>query len=220
VTVSARLVRYTVAVLVVAAAVTYFVTREGEKDPDSLRPGVLRHEKLIAQCMHRHGFEYTVSVPPDVVIEEARRKGRPIADIPTNPNDAIVGALSPARQQAWGDALFGTETSNGCYYGTYRAAWGVDLGDAAADAEKHQARVKADRAVRSAEQEYVRCMSRRGYQVTTTEDIHAVVGREVERLGDSGAEAFVRAANTAHETCVRPYRTVFDQAYLRHSARS
>lgn len=212
-TVSARLVRYTVVVLVVAAAVTYLATRDGGRDPDTLRPGVLRHEKLIAQCMHRHGFEYTVSVPPDVVIEEARRKGRPIADVPTNPNDAVVGALSPARQQAWGDALFGTENSTGCYYGTYRAAWGVDLGDAAAAGEKHQSRVKSDPAVRSAEQEYVRCMSGRGYRVTTTEDIHAVVGRQVERLGSSGAEAFARAANTAHESCVRPYRTAYDRVY-------
>jgi hypothetical protein len=217
VTVSARLVRYSVAVLVVAAAVTFLATREGDDEKESLRPGVLRHEKLIAACMRRHGFEYTVSVPPDVVVEEARRKGRPIADVPTNPNDAIVGALSPARQQAWGDALFGTDTSAGCYYGTYRAAWGVDLGDAAADAEKHQARVKADPTVRSAEQTYVRCMSGRGYRVATTEDIHALVGRQVERLGNSGAEAFARAASTAHEGCVRPYRTAYDRAYVKHS---
>ena len=172
-----------------------------------------------------------MSLPNDVVAEEAGRaaaqQGRDaraaIRDAqrqaPPDPNDVLVGKLPPDRQLAWGDALYGNDTSPGCYYETYKAAWGVDLGTAAARGEDHLARVKADPAVRAAERTYVDCMAARGYQVATAEDIFALIGRQRDALEATAAEEFARSATAAHDTCAGPYQKVFDTVYTRLSAR-
>jgi hypothetical protein len=91
----------------------------------------------------------------------------------------------------------------------------VDLGPAAARGEDHLARVTSDPAVRAALGVYVGCMAARGYRVTSTDDIFGLVGRQRDNLDDAAAEAFARSADAAHEDCVAPYRTVFDQVYTR-----
>jgi hypothetical protein len=230
--ISARVIALSVCGTIAIAVVTFFATAGGaESDSTSLRPLVLKHETLIADCMHHNGFDYVVSVPTDVVAAEAANKaaqngqdkhaaiGDAQRHAPANPNDALVAKLSPERQQAWGDALFGTDTSTGCYYGTYQEAWGVDLGAAAARGEQHLARVKADPAVKAAERRYIDCMAARGYRVTTTEEIFGQVAQQRETVDNTAAEALTESATAAHTACVGPYSQVFDEAYVRLNPR-
>lgn len=217
--------------LVVAAAMVLSTGCGSGDEPSSLRTSVLAHEKLIAECMHRHGFEYTVAVPPDVVAAEAReaaaKKGHDglaaadeaMRNAPPNPNDTLLANLPPERQQAWGDALHGTATTPGCYIETYQAAWGVNPADAAARGEQHVARVKADPAVQAAERGYVECMVARGFDVKTTEDVFPQVAQQRESLDHASGEVLTRKAEAAHEACIGPYREVYDKAYLRLSPR-
>lgn len=171
----------------------------------SLRPQVLKHEELIAGCMHRNGFSYTVAVPADLVIAEERRAGKSleqaIADRPANPNDAMLATLPEAQQKAWGDTLYGTDTTEGCYYKTYQAAWGQNLADVAAKGEELKAKVEADPAVKTAFRTYVDCMRGKGFRVNSLDGAYAL-----------GAEA-----EKAHDQCVPAYETVYDEVYLKRS---
>ncbi|MFS8096513.1 hypothetical protein LFM09_05170 [Lentzea alba] len=172
---------------------------------DPVRRQVLKHEELIATCMHRNGFDYVVAVPVDLAVQEARRAGKPleqaIAERPTNPNDTLLAALPADRQAAWGDALYGTDTTAGCFNETYREAWGKGLEDLSEKSEQLVAKVQADPSVKKALSAYVECMRGKGFRVSSPDGVY--------ELGE--------AAEPAHAECVKPYETVYDKAYLKHS---
>ena len=137
------------------------------------------------------------------------------ASAPPDPNQALVGALPPDRQQAWGDALYGDDTWEGCYYATYAQAWGENLDQQAQQGEAAAAKVRTDPTVRAAERTYVTCMSARGYRVSGTEDVHRLIGEAGDRLDAAAAEEYEKAANAAHTSCLAPYQKAYDAAYLR-----
>lgn len=229
---SARtVVKVSIVAAVAVGAVTLFAHGSGavSHPAPSLRTTVLKHQKLIAECMHRRGFDYIASVPSDVAAEEsgqsAAQHGRDARaatiaaarGAPADPNDALVGKLPPPQQQAWGDALFGTDDAPGCYDQTYKAAWGVDLAEVAARGEKLVTRVKADPAVQAAQHAYADCMAGHGYHVTTTDDVYQLVGQQSEHLDAEAAAALQDAANSAHTSCMAPYNTVYNTVYRRLS---
>jgi hypothetical protein len=212
-----------------AVAVTpHLVASSGRGDgPSAVARTALRHESLIADCMHGRGFDYAVALPRDVTVEEVRRAAvrqhrdpkaamaRAEASAPPDPNRAVVGALPPDRQQAWGDALYGDDGWPGCYYATYERAWGESLDRQAQQGETLAARVRADPAVRVAERTYLDCMAARGYRVSGTDDVYRLIGEAGDRLDAAGAEEYEKAANAAHTTCLAPYQNAYDTAYLR-----
>jgi hypothetical protein len=187
----------------------------------------LHHESLIADCMRGRGFDYAVAVPRDVAVEEARRAAvrrhrdpkaavaRAEASAPPDANEAVVRALPTDRQRAWGDALYGDDTWQGCYYATYAQAWGESLDRQAQQGEALAAKVRADPAVRAAERTYVNCMAGRGYQVTGTDDVHRLIGEAGDRLDADAADEYEKAANAAHTACLAPYQIAYDTAYRR-----
>jgi hypothetical protein len=212
-----------------AVAVTlHLATSPGRGDGHSaLARTALRHESLIADCMRGRGFEYAVAVPRDVAVEEARRAAvrqyqdpksavaRAQASAPPDPNEAQVGALPLDRQQAWGDALYGDDTWQGCYYVTYEQAWGERLDRQAQQGEALLAKVRAEPTVQAAERTYLTCMSARGHGVDGTDDVYRLIGEARERLDAAGANEYEKAANSAHNACVAPYQKAYDAAYLR-----
>lgn len=169
-----------------------------------MRRQVLKHEQLIADCMHRNGFEYVVAVPVDLVVQEARRSGKDldtaIAERPEDPNDAVLAKLPEDRQMAWGDALYGTDSKRGCYDETYKTAWGKDMQDLSDKADQIAALVQSDPTVQKALQTYVECMRGKGFRVSSPDGVH--------ELGDK--------AQQAHDECVKPYETAYDTAYLKY----
>lgn len=213
-------------VAVATVAVTsYLVTTPGRGDgPSALAGTALHHESLIAECMRGRGFDYSVAVPRDVAIEEARRAAVRLhrdpksavaqaqASTPPDPNQSRVGALRPEQQQAWGDALYGDDTWEGCYYTTYAQAWGESLDRQAQQGDTSAAKVRADPAVQAAERTYLGCMSARGYGVSRIDDVYRLIGEADEKQG--------KAANAAHTACFAPYQQAFDAAYLRLAHRN
>jgi hypothetical protein len=169
-----------------------------------VRRQVLKHEELIADCMHRNGFEYVVAVPVDLAVQEARRSGKDldtaIAERPEDPNDEVLKKLSEERQNAWGDALYGTETTQGCYDATYKSAWGKDMEALSDKADQIVAKVQADPNVQQALKTYVECMRGNGFRVSSPESIY--------ELGEK--------AQKSHDECVKPYDTAYDKAYLKY----
>lgn len=96
--------------------------------------------------------------------------------LPTNPNDAIVRSLSPEQQEQYADAYWGSSTTDGCYYLTYKEAWGVDIRtlnrvaeDKLVEAERL---IAADPRIVVARAEFVDCMNRRGYDFTSVDQIN------------------------------------------------
>jgi hypothetical protein len=217
------------AVAAAAATVTlHFVAAPSQGDgPSALAGTALHHESLIASCMRGRGFDYAVAVPRDVAVEEARRAAvrqhrdpkaavaRAEASAPPDPNEAVVGALPADRQQAWGDALYGNDTWQGCYYATYAQAWGEGLDRQAQQGEALAATVRADPTVRAAERTYLSCMAGRGYPVSGTDDVYRLTGEAGDRLDAAAADEYEKAANAAHISCLAPYQKAYDTAYRR-----
>lgn len=193
----------------------------------SLRATALQHERLIAACMRERGFEYAAAVPSSVLVEEARHAAAEAgrdeitavrqaqARAKPDPNVAMVAELTPERQVAWGDALHGVGADAGCFYGTYRAAWGVDLGEVVAKGRREDDRVRADPSVRAAEATYRACMSARGFPVADTRDLPNVVERRRHGLDAGAADRLRGAAEAAQGACLPPYQQMFDQTTLR-----
>ncbi|MEV6240384.1 hypothetical protein [Lentzea sp. NPDC051838] len=186
-----------------AALLLLALTACGAQD-DPVRRQVLKHEELIADCMHRNGFEYIAAVPVDLAVQEARRSGKDldtaIAERPEDPNDAVLANLSEERQNAWGDALYGTETTPGCYNETYKSAWGRDMRELSDKGDQIVAKVQADPNVQKALKTYVDCMRGNGFRVSSPDSIY--------ELGEK--------AQKSHDECVKPYDTAYDKAYLKY----
>ena len=232
--VSSRTVKRTAVVAVVLAAfgtiAALTTSASGADKADPSHAAVLKQEQLIAECMRGRGFDYVATMPKDVVMEDALRaavrEGRDVGEalrqaqarMPEDPNKKLVGSLPPQRQQLWGDALWGNGTTVGCFSETFSSAWGVDLDQAVIEGEQTVARVKVDPAVVAAERVYAGCMTGHGYPVTTTDDIHGVVGRQAENLDATGAEDLSTRAYAAHNACFAPYREVFNRVHRRLGA--
>jgi hypothetical protein len=189
----------------------------------TLRTSVMAHERLIATCMHQRGFEYVVAVPADLILQEAKERaeatpGAPTAEpsVPPDPNDAIVAKLTPARQDAYQAAYWGTGTADqGCYYGTYAQAWGRSVDQAIGEGDRLVARVVSDRRVVRALARYVSCMDGRGLVVTDTDTIGSL--EDEVRAGpgtDLDKDRRVRAMEAADDACSAPYSATYNTVYL------
>jgi hypothetical protein len=223
-------VRVAAACLLAAAAIPVAAcgTRTVEVDT-ALRDKVLAHERLIADCMHDRGFDYTVGVPRSLLAEEARRRAeaeggdvdavtrQALAQAP-DPNDEVLTRMSPSQQAKWGDALWGDGGHTGCYDSTYARAWGVSLDDLAVKGQEFLAEVEKDPAMAPAVREYVRCMAKRGHTLSHPRDVEATIGREAAKLDEAAAEAYGSKAMADHQTCVAPYDRKLAETYDRLSA--
>lgn len=222
-------IRIAAACLLTAAAIPVAACGAPASGADSgLRDTVLRHERLIAECMKERGFEYVVGLPSSVLAEEARQQAKAEggdahaavekaqADA-VNPNEATLAALSPEQQARWGDALWGDANRRGCYDHTYAAAWGVSPGDLTSQAEALLAKAKADPAVVAAAGEYVSCMAARGHTLDHPDNLETMIGRNAERLDEQAAEAYGTAVLADHEVCAGPYNKALAEAYERLS---
>jgi len=224
-------VKVVIVTAVVVGAVMLFNHGSSAVSPPKspLRATTLKHQQLIAACMHTQGFDYIAAVPPGVVADEAgqaaAQQGRDVraAEIaaarnaPPDPNAALVGKLSPQQQKAWGDALYGTDSTPGCYDRTYKAAWGADLDTVAARGQDLVNRVKADPAVQEAQRAYDDCMANHGYHVTTTDDVNQLVDQQSEHLDADAAAALRTDADSANKSCIAPYDNVYNQVYRKLS---
>ena len=199
------------------------------EQPSLIRDQVLRHEQLVADCMKERGFEYAVTVPGDLLVEEARAAaeadGRDIRaaveqasaarGTSPSPNELLVAGLEPRQQQAWGDALWGTDDTAGCMDSTLQAAARVDVEAGLRRAEAILAQAKSDPTVQSAERTYVACMTTQGYAVTSVDGIHEYVGRRAEVLSEEAGQKLTDTAYARHDACVRPYNQTFNATHLR-----
>ena len=118
----------------------FFTVGQGGQPSDADREAAandFRHsEQLVADCMHQQGFQYiprdyneaidakvknteAFDLPPD---QYAERWGYGIstidpsqfkAEVPDDPNSAIVEALSPAARSAYETSMYGFDTSEG-----------------------------------------------------------------------------------------------------------
>lgn len=180
-------------------------------DPDAsqeqFRRWEMRQQELIATCMANQGFEYVPAVTPSSIIgvafdEEqfAREQGFGIStrydavdeNDPsgrwTDPNEAIVTAMSESERNAYYEGLYGAETeleagaeeSDATFWG------GGCQGEAAQEVFGQaeaifseleplltdlQERVDADPRMTDADQGWTACMSDRGYQYESADDI-------------------------------------------------
>lgn len=182
-----------------------------EGSESAFRTTVLAHEVAIAECMADRGFEYVASIPADVLLEEARAaaeaEGRDLeealeeVDLPEDPNEAIIAALPADRAEAYADAYWGTDGSNGCYYSTYEQAWGVDIRSLGSDLDEHlpavEAEIASDERVVAAKEAFLECMAREGYAFDRVEDVRSYEGRQtaatVQRINGPGGGSDVPA---------------------------
>jgi hypothetical protein len=221
--------------IIIAVAATVGLAVALLRTPDTARPDAtqvmrdtsLAHERLIADCMRQQGFDYTAAVPADVAVEAARHAANAAgADVAAavrdaqrqagpDPNDAVLAAMTPQRQAAWGDALYGTATTPGCYYGTYKAAWGVDPLTLGTQGEQLTARVEADPAVRAALTTYLACMADRGFAVADAFDLPNVVERRGTGRTDAEVTRLRADAEAAQALCLPAYQRVYDDATRR-----
>lgn len=180
-------------------------------DPDAsqeqFRRWEMRQQELIATCMANQGFEYVPAATPSSIIgvafdEEqfAREQGFGIStrydaideNDPsgqwTDPNEAIVAAMSESERNAYYEGLYGAETGleagaeesdatfwgGGCQGGAAQEVFGQaeaifsELEPLLTDLQE---RVDADPRMADADQGWTACMSDRGYQYESADDI-------------------------------------------------
>ncbi|WP_349879509.1 hypothetical protein ABIH81_06720 [Micromonospora sp. HUAS YX12] len=220
----------TVAALIAAtvgASIFLQPAAHGEK-PSSLRDQVLRHEQLVADCMKSRGFDYSVGVPRDLIVEEARAaaeaKGGDVKaavieateasrNHASDPNELIVAQLSPERQRAWGDALWGTDESSGCFDSTLQAAARVDLDAGLERAEAIFAQAKSDPSVQAAENDYLACMAAHRHQIRSIDSFYEYVGLQAEKLSTEAGQELSDAAYAHHADCSKPYNERFNDVH-------
>lgn len=168
---------------------------------DDAAQAATRMEELIAACMSEQGFEYVPSTsgyqfvdtaafdPPPGTREFAEQYGYGFATLPegtyvssepgTNPNDAIMGAMSQEELAAYTRALLGDDAADGasdgevelggCTRSARNEVWGDrDTDPVRADLEDEIARIDAeaapmDPAVAAAASQWSECMSDAGY---------------------------------------------------------
>ena len=213
-------------------------------DPEEQRAYYARREQrvqeLIAVCMVEEGFEYIPAVRPipDVAFEDfeseefARERGFGITtsfgddqaalfggDDWTDPNQAIVDALSDSARQAYYDTLYqppepaGSETDpdtgeeveiyeggygGGCSGQAYEEVYAFDSLDEIyeqLDVESMYERLEADPRVQAMSEEWSQCMGDRGYDYEDPEAMYESVytdfqARLEEIVGSSGGFGF------------------------------
>ena len=163
------------------------------------RTQVLAQQQRIADCMKARGFAFTVAVPNDVVLDEAfqaavaaDKTGADLeaamtqarAALPADPNEAVVAALTAARQAAWNDAYSGTDTQQGCFEpGVSMSA--ADLGQLDADSARADAALAAARQSPDGQEAlslYHLCMQEQGHDVPDPETFAAQLQEQIEAL--------------------------------------
>lgn len=198
-------------------------------DPEQARAYYERQERrvqeLIARCMAEEGFEYipaarpvpAIAVGPEDQVEFARERGFGITtyfgeeDLGfgggeewTDPNQAIVEALSDSERQAYYDTLWappepaGTETDpetgevtevyegaygQGCQGQAYEEVFDEDeLNEVyeQLDLESMWERIEADPRVRELYGEWSGCMGDRGYGYDAPEDLYESVFEDLQ----------------------------------------
>lgn len=216
-----------------------------ERELDSIDAKVMRHEQLIAECMAGKGWEYIPSMPRDVIIERQKRladaEGRAYdpktAELPDDPNTAIVARLSEADRNArsnayWGDIQEGG-SDPGCYQSTYKQAWGSIPGDHDPDAQQRlaeaEAAIAADERVIAALADFVNCMASRGFPVSGLHDIFRQYDTRVDALAEElrakgedpdrspqmkRLRAEQRTAYQAYSECEVAYNTVENEVRM------
>lgn len=188
------------------------------------------HEQLIATCMSERGFEYVVAMPADATADIARQEAviagedgesayqQAVAAAPDDPNDALVAALPEDGQAVWVDALYGTDTTAGCYDLTYEEAWGTDYEQLTQEMADFNARVSAEPDVIAAVDVYADCMGAAGYAVPHPDGVEDNIAEQVAGLDAEAAQTYGDAMYAAHQTCVGPYEEAFSTAYDRLAA--
>lgn len=209
-----------------------------EREFQEVEERLMEHEELIAECMGERGWEYIPALPSDAIIERehalAEAAGREPADpeeldLPDDPNEAIIAALSDPEKEARADAYWGDRdrggTDPGCYASTYEHAWGFDPFDSEVEEQvlDMEAALQADSRVVEAREEYVECVADEGYEVSGTGDLFEhYIAREEElsarRDTESDTDALGEdwdalqtekyAAFEAHDRCIVAYDEV------------
>ncbi|MFE9206912.1 hypothetical protein [Micromonospora sp. NPDC007230] len=209
----------------IGASVLFQPSAHGE-EPSEVRDQVLRHQQLVAECMESRGFEYVATVPGDLIIEEARAAAEATGsdvkaaveeasqNLPPDPNELHVATLEPGQQQAWGDALWGTDSLEGCYDSTLETASRVDLEAELDRAQSILDQVESDPSVQGAEAEYLTCMAAHGYSLNSVDSIHEYVGLRAEELDAEAGQELADQAYAHHDDCVRQYNATFNTVHL------
>jgi hypothetical protein len=234
-----RIARILIA-LPLALAMTSCANESGgiEQELANMDATVMRHERLIAECMESRGWVYVPSIPHSLLLERehalADAQGRTFdpssVELPPDPNDEIVTKLSEVEKAAratdyWGDLESGG-TDPGCYRLTYERAWGAyPLIDPELVADMDAA-VEADRRTVAARERYTICMADRGYEVAGPIDVFRKYTIKEEQLSEAiragggvpdqsplmkALQAEKVAAFAAHDECVLDYRRVEEQ---------
>ena len=224
-------VRIAVAGFLSATALATGACGTTEPEPqNTFEQQALAHEALIQECMRGRGYEYVVGLAPDAVAEIARQEAtaegedgeaayeQALAAAPEDPNEALVAALPEDEQVLWGDALYGTDTVEGCYDLTYAEAWGVDYAALTEQMNAFNAKVRAEPDVIAAAEAYTGCMAAAGYAVPHPDQVEAVIDEQFAVLEGEAAESYATAVQDAHQVCVVPYDEAFTVAYERVAA--
>ena len=224
-------IRVAAAGVLSAAALALGACTAAPAEPDrTYADSSFAHEQLIATCMAERGFEYIVAMPADATADIARQEAvlagedgeaayqEAVAAAPDDPNDALVAALPEDGQAVWVDALYGTDTTVGCYDLTYSEAWGTDYEQITREMEEFNALVAAEPDVIAAVDAYAACMGAAGYSVPHPDGVEDAITAHVADLDAEAAESAGDAMYAVHETCVGPYEEAFSAAYDRLAA--
>lgn len=224
-------VRIAAAGVLSAAVIATGACAAPEPEPqNTFEQQALTHENLIAACMKDRGFDYRATLDAETVAEIARQdavaKGedgeaayeQALAAAPPDVNEALVAALPEDQQVLWGDALYGTDTLQGCHDLTYAEAWGATPEELTRQMEEFNAEVAAEPDVVAAVGVYVECMAAAGYTVPHPDQIETVIGEQVAGLDEQESEVYGNAMYDAHQTCAGPYDEAFAAAYERLAA--
>ncbi len=200
-----------------------------------LKETTLGHEELISACMRAEGFEYIAAIPRDLLLEidsmiaatEGAESDMSPDDLPTDPNTAIVVALSDRDRDAyefayWGNVDLGGEKT-GCYLETFEEAWSADLGDFVVTDEASSAisNIQFDPRIVQAADAYVVCMRAEGHDEVV--DTDSFIRLQSERMTSLQARAssdkvsveelpdydsyvsWQEAVGKAHQDCIQQY---------------
>ena len=155
--------------------------------------------------------------------------GNLTVDIPTDPNEAIVAALTSAQVDAYQAAYWGSSGKIGCYDSTYQQVFGVDrteeLEQLTAVADRVDAAMQADPRMTTVRTAYVDCMHGERYEVTDVNDVFNMIGERAEAISTTAREqeipvdqvagynaytTFKASILAAQDACAADYRAIED----------
>jgi len=203
---------------------------------DAFEGKLMAQEHAIADCMAAEGLNYVPHLPADWVMERATEldhaaggSGNVTVDIPADPNEAIVAALTPAEVDAYQAAYWGSPGKIGCYDATYQQVFGVNRADELqhlmAVADKVDAALESDPRMTTARTAYVDCMRDEGYEVVDINDVYTMIVEQSEAVDTTAREqgipvdqaagydaytTFKTAILSAQDACAAGYRTIED----------